>query len=86
MTTKTKTVSLRIDEQLYNQFLEFSDRVFISPSALFSAFAAKTVSEQRLPFEIAVDPFYSSTNQKYLLKSIEQLESGRGEIHELIED
>ena len=85
MTTKTKTISLRIDEKLYDQFVEFSERVYIPPSALFAAFAAKTVSEQRIPFDITADPFYSPDNLRHLLKSIEQLEAGKGTVHELIE-
>ena len=86
MATKTKTISLRIDANLYDQFLEFSEQVYISPSALFSTFAAKTVREQRIPFDVTVDPSYSEINQKHLLSSIEQLESGKGTVHDLIED
>jgi DNA-damage-inducible protein J len=86
MGVKTKTVSLRIDEQLYQQFVEFSEKVYIPPSALFSAFAAKTVNEQRIPFELAVDSFYSASNQKRLLDSVAQLEAGKGTAHDLIEE
>ena len=82
----TKTVSLRIDEDLYNQFSEFSEKVFIPTSALFSAFAAKTVQEQRVPFELSVDPFYNIENQKLILAAIEQLDSGHGTLHDLVED
>jgi len=78
MTTKakTKTVSLRIDEELYGSFVEFCEEVYIPPSALFSAFAAKTVREQRIPFEVATDPFYSKNNQERLNESIRKAEAG----------
>jgi len=48
----TKTVSVRIDEDLYREFSEFASRVFIPVSALISAFAATTVRDQRLPFTV----------------------------------
>lgn len=81
----TKTVSLRIDEELYRRFNEFCNTVYIAPSALFSAFAARTVADQKLPFEIASDPFYQPENQSRLQVAIAQLESGKGTIHDLIE-
>ncbi len=31
------------------------------------------------------DPFYSEENQQYIKKSIEQLESGQGKIHDLMD-
>lgn len=82
----TKTISLRIDSDLYRRFSEFCDKVYVAPSALFSAFAARTVAEQKVPFEIASDPFYSTDNQARLLAAIAQLESGKGTSHDLIEE
>ena len=32
------------------------------------------------------DPFYDSTNQAYILKSVKELQEGKGTTHELIED
>ena len=31
------------------------------------------------------DPFYSTANQAHLMKSIHQLQAGKGTVHELIE-
>jgi hypothetical protein len=39
----------------------------------------------KIPFEIAADPFYSEANQARLMKSIAQLEAGKGTARELIE-
>jgi glycerate dehydrogenase len=39
----------------------------------------------KIPFELAVDPFYSESNQAYLRKAIEALDAGKGVEHELIE-
>ena len=79
----TKTVSLRMDEDLYEEFNDFADRVRIPVSALVASFAAVTVREQRLPFEIAADPFYSPANQAHIAAAIDQLEAGRGRAHDL---
>ncbi len=81
----TKTVSIRMDEDLYREFSEFADRVYIPVSALVSSFAATTVREQRVPFELAVDPFYAPANQVRIAAAIDQLERGEGTVHDLIE-
>ncbi|GHT78119.1 hypothetical protein FACS1894104_0850 [Actinomycetota bacterium] len=82
----TKTVSIRIDEELYGKFSKFCEEVYVPASVLFSSFAAKTVREQRIPFEISTDPFYSQANQARLSKSLEHAEDGEFTVHELIED
>ncbi|MDR1088488.1 MAG: type II toxin-antitoxin system RelB/DinJ family antitoxin [Coriobacteriales bacterium] len=81
----TKTVSLRMDEELYEQFSEFSQQIYVPVSALVSAFAAKTVSEQRVPFDLSIDPFYNAENLRRIQAAIEQLEAGKGNVHELVE-
>lgn len=35
--------------------------------------------------DIMTDPFYSEENQRHLKKAIEDLEVGKGHMHELIE-
>lgn len=32
------------------------------------------------------DPFYNETNQSYILKSVQELRSGEGHAHELLEE
>ena len=81
----TKTVSIRMDEDLYQEFSEFADRVYLPVSALISSFAAATVREQRLPFDVAADPFYAPANQARISAAIDRLEAGQGTVHELIE-
>ena len=56
-------------------------------SAAFIVFAKTAVQQQRIPFEITLepDPFYSETNMKVLRESIKQLEEGKGAEHELLE-
>ena len=42
--------------------------------------------ERHTPFEIRQDdPFYSASNQVYIMKSVAELKAGKGTAHELIE-
>ena len=45
--------------------------------------AKKMTREKRLPFDVSIDPFYSDENMARLRKSIAQMESTGGTIHEV---
>lgn len=47
----------------------------ISMRAAFISFAKKVCSENKIPFEFSLDPFYSKENKERLRKSIAQMES-----------
>ena len=54
-------------------------------STAITVFAKAVVREKRIPFEItASDLFYSESNQKYLMKSIEGYKAGKITRHDLI--
>ena len=44
--------------------------------------AAKVTREQRIPFEVLADPFYSEENMARLKKAAADLDAGKGTIHE----
>ena len=46
------------------------------------------IREQRIPFDVSLDNFYSENNLKYLEKVITDIESGSANLaeHQLIED
>ena len=52
----------------------------------FIMYAKKVTREKRIPFEVSIDSFYSEENMDHLKKSIRNLESGNGTVHDLIED
>lgn len=68
------TISIRIDSQLKKDFEEFCNNVGMNMTTAISIFAKKVVKEQRIPFEISADPFYSEENMKRLRKSKQQME------------
>jgi len=80
------TLNIRIDEKLKRDLEEFCSNVGMNISVAVNMFAKTVVREQRLPFNVALDPFYSEANQERLRRSIAQMEATGGTIHELPED
>ena len=80
------TISARIDSVDKAQFDQFCDTVGLSTSALLNVFVKKVIREQRIPFSIESDPFYSESNMTFLREGISALNSGQGTPHELIEE
>lgn len=72
----TKLVTLRMDENLKEEFDSFCDEVGITTTSAFTMFAKAALRERRIPFEIVADPFYSASNQEALRQSMHELENG----------
>ena len=79
-------VNFRMDEELKKGMELACKEMGLSMTAAFTLFATKVSKEQRIPFEVAVDPFYSEANMARLRKAIEDAKSGKNmTVHELIE-
>lgn len=79
-------ISIRIDEDLKKQFEKFCSDTGMTMTTAFNIFVKKAVKEQRIPFEITADPFYSAANIKRLEKAIKDVEEGKLTVHEPVED
>lgn len=77
------TVSVRMDDALKRDFDEVCNELGLSMTTAITMLAKKMTREKRLPFEVSVDPFYSDENMARLRKSIAQMESIGGTIHEV---
>ncbi len=77
------TVSVRMDDALKRDFDEVCNELGLSMTTAIIMLAKKMTREKRLPFEVSVDPFYSDENMARLRKSIAQMESTGGTIHEV---
>ena len=77
------TVSVRMDNDLKKEFDAVCNDLGLSMTTAITMLAKKMAREKRLPFEISIDPFYSDENIKRLKKSIAQMETTGGTIHEV---
>lgn len=77
------TVSIRMDNDLKNSFDKICNELGMSMTTAVTMLAKKMTREQRLPFDVSVDPFYSEQNMARLHKSIAQMEATGGTVHEV---
>ena len=81
----TTSVTIRMDENLKKQVETLFDDMGLNMTTDITMFAKAVVRQNKIPFEITADPFYSEANQAHLRKAIADLEAGKGKVHELIE-
>lgn len=81
------TLTARVDARDKVDFDAFCSNVGINTSTAINMFVKAVLRENRIPFEIAQtpDPFFAETNMAYVKKSVQELRSGKGTSHELIE-
>lgn len=72
------TISVRMDENLKRDFDRVCDDLGMTMTTAITMLAKKMTREQRLPFEAAVDPFYSQSNLAHLHRAMKELDEGRG--------
>ena len=77
---RTSNVSFRIDETLKKQAESIFDELGMSMTTAFTLFAKTVVRTGKIPFELAVDPFWRAENQNHLEKLFTEYESGGAEL------
>lgn len=82
----TTSVTIRMDEQLKKNAEFLFDELGMNMTTAFTIFAKTAVRQGRIPFEIAIDPFFSESNQAHLRAAIERMRRTGGTEHELIEE
>lgn len=80
-------VNFRIDDEVKESAERALKAMGLNMSTAITMFLTKVGREQRIPFDVAVDPFYSESNMRHLGKIIDDIESGRAKLteHDLIE-
>lgn len=58
----TTSITIRMDEDLKKQAEALFDELGMNMTTAFTVFAKAAVRQQKIPFELAADPFYSSAN------------------------
>jgi DNA-damage-inducible protein J len=81
-------VNFRMDSELKKNLEKTCKEMGLTLTSAFTIFATKVTKEQRIPFSLEVDPFYSKENMERLSRSIEEVKLGKKELkkHDLIED
>ena len=74
----TTNISIRIEESTKRDLESVCKELGLSVTTAFTIFAKKMCRERRIPFDVAIDPFYSTENLDHLRRSVSELDSGRG--------
>ena len=80
-------VNFRMDSSLKQAMQETCRRMGMDMTTAFNLFAVRVTRDQKIPFEISADPFYSAENMSHLKKVTSRIDSGKAKLeeHELIE-
>lgn len=76
-------VNFRIDDTIKVKAESVCSAMGLTMSTAINIFLTKLANEQRIPFEVAIDPFYSDENMARLRKSIADLNAGKGKVREV---
>lgn len=79
------TINIRMDAELKSNLEQLCQELGINVSTAVTMFAKKMTREQRIPFDVSLDPFYSEKNIEHLQRGIKAMNAGEGTEHELIE-
>ena len=70
-------VNIRMDENLKKSMEHTCRELGMNMTTAFTVFAKKVSREQRIPFDVSVDPFYSESNMAAIDIATKQIEQGR---------
>ncbi len=79
-------VNVRMDSELKRNMEAVCAALGINITTAVTILAKKMVREQRIPFDVSIDPFYSEANLKHIREGIKELDAGGGVTHALLED
>ena len=79
----TTMVNIRMEEELKKNMELICQELGMNMTTAFTIFARKMCREQRIPFEVSVDPFFSKSNIEHLRRGIEVMNEGKGVEHDL---
>lgn len=82
-----KNITVRMDDGLKKDADALFAELGMNFSTALTIFVRQAVREQRIPFEVSADPFYSPANMNRLKKAIANVAAGTSTLteHDLIE-
>lgn len=78
-------INIRMDDEMKRDFDRVCNDLGINMTVAITILAKKMIREQRIPFEVSIDPFYAQSNTTALRRSAEQLRVGQVTEHTLEE-
>lgn len=75
--TETVNVNIRMDKDIKDRAERMFNEMGMSMTTAFNIFVRQALRQGKIPFEIAVDPFYSDSNIRALRRSIREAENGK---------
>jgi DNA-damage-inducible protein J len=81
-------ISVRVDDDVKRSAERTFDTIGLSMSTAINIFLKTVARENRIPFELNADPFYSRSNIRYLEDVMRDIKEGNAHFaeHELIEE
>jgi DNA-damage-inducible protein J len=76
MAGQTINLSIRMNKELKEQAESLFSELGMNMTTAFTVFANAVVRSGKIPFEIALDPFFQAEHQAHLEKVITEYESG----------
>ena len=73
----TTSITIRMDEKLKKQAEILFEDMGINMTTAITMFTKAVVRQNKIPFEIADEPFYSESNMRVLEQRIADIESGK---------
>lgn len=81
-------ISLRVDDDVKRNAEKTFEEIGLSMSSAINIFLKTVARENRIPFELSADPFYSARNIRYLEEIMRDFKYGKAHFseHELIRE
>lgn len=81
------TVTIRMDDNLKQAFDAVCNELGMNMTTAITILAKKMTRENRLPFDVSIDPFYGESNMRYLSGIMKDIEAGNAHFaeHDLVE-
>jgi len=82
----TTLVNIRMDTELKHEMEKTCRELGMTMTTAFTIFARKVTREQRIPFKVKLDPFFSPENMEHLRRVKAEADAGINmAFHELID-
>ena len=75
-------INLRVDDDVKRNAEQTLNEIGLSMSTAINIFLKTVVRENRIPFELSVDPFYGKENMEELKRRAENVRTGKSVLTE----